>query len=94
MLRSRILAADKVSLDHELGVVTLDGDTLKISPDDHVMRNILEKPLWLIDGDLYAKDDPEKFIKSLYLHYKSAYFRATKAEDDGLPPTKSAGPLP
>ena len=48
-----------------------------------MMKKIKEKYILVeVDGNLReikAKDEPEKFLKYLWLEYKSAYLRATEA---------------
>ena len=67
-----------------VGTISWDGTDIVPSPhDDETLSKILQDPVFVSgpDGmvDVYASDDPEKFVRNLYKHYKSAYFNASKA---------------
>lgn len=70
--------------DEPVGTITWDeDDDFSIDPPDSVLlKNILKEPVF-IDGqeDLYATDDGSTFMLNLHKHYKSAYLRASEAEE-------------
>lgn len=84
MLRVTIYGLDN-GKDQKMGSIAWDGK--KLIPSNAMMRQIMQKPVWVADAsgieDVYAKDDPLRFLKSLHLHYKGIALRAGEAEDDG-----------
>jgi hypothetical protein len=55
----------------------------RLSVTDESLERVLRRPIFVnINNsleDIFPQDDPLLFIKSLWLHYKSPYFNASKA---------------
>ena len=79
--------------DRMAGVLRLQGGTVVPEPDSLLMRNILAEPVldWTEMRNYWPREQPEQFLRTLYLQYRSPYLRASKAiEDDrGETVTKS-----
>lgn len=68
--------------DALIGYVLLDGDTLSVLPEIPELEDILEEPIFMADGtDLYAKDDPKKFMENLSRHYRGTGMRASELQE-------------
>ena len=63
------------------GEVRWDGKAITISdPSSRRLDNLLTMPLHLPGGrELYPDDDPELFVRSLYLMYHGSYFHCEQA---------------
>ena len=69
--------------DKVLGSVVLDNGSLSSRgfESDVLSQNILGTPIQVGDGEpMESQEDPEKWMHSLYLHYRSAYLRASKVK--------------
>ena len=64
--------------DTQEGTIRWDGYIYRLEPETPLMQSILRDPIWAIDHELTAKDG-DQFMESLFLHYKSANLRASKA---------------
>ncbi len=70
---------DNNANDKQIGTITLTKGKLSVNVPSLVMRdNLLAAKIYDPNGPI-TSNTPEKWIKSLYKHYKSAYLRATKA---------------
>ncbi len=82
MLEVDILTLNDDGDDEMVGTIAYDGE-FHLTPDNDEMLAYLEIPLWEADGgEVYSGDDPERFMRGLVNHYKSAYCRATEARGD------------
>ena len=80
-MKVKILGIDKNGNDVDRGQIILEGGKLTANPKgDGLLNEIINSPILLSDGKV-TKDDPEKFIRGLYLHYKSAYLRVSKVSE-------------
>jgi len=83
-LRVRILTTDDAGDDKHEGDVLWDGHSMRVSPESHLMRTILEKRITApVDGVLrhLSADDRETFLHGLHKHYRSVGLRATRVEE-------------
>ncbi len=75
------------SQDVLAGRIIWDGEKLTLDPADSLLlRKILDVKISL-RGERITKDQPEKFLSALRLHYKSAYLRAGPLEKQSNVPT-------
>lgn len=70
----------------EYGAIIWDGEefTKVIGPEgsDEFFERLFEQPVILKNGkEVTAEEDPEKWFKNLYGHYKSVGLRATAPRD-------------
>ncbi len=68
--------------DSVAGSITWNGKNFQLFGNGPLMHNILSARIHLGDK-MIDKSNPEDFMHSLHLHYKSPYLRATEAEDTG-----------
>lgn len=72
--------------DERVGRLVWDGKVIKAQPQTQALLSVLEEPVEIYEGERLVEIDPklepEVFLRSLYLKYKSAYFRATKASEE------------
>ena len=78
-LKVEVYKLDNEGTDRKAGAIYLDGAELTASDDSQLLKNILELPIQSDGKRLYAKDDPERFMRSLHENYTSPYLRCTKA---------------
>jgi hypothetical protein len=72
----------------DVGTIVYDGKKITVhgtdaENSDELRRLAFEEPVYLpVEGkpmrDLYSAEDPELFMRTLSLHYKSPYFFAEK----------------
>jgi hypothetical protein len=65
----------------KVGDIIWDGKRMSTTaPDSTLIRNIMTQPVWLAGGqEVSAKDDPELFMRSLYLMYHNSYVHCERA---------------
>ncbi len=80
MLKVNIYYMDKG--EEAVGSIYWDGEGFKTeSGSKGLFDHILSRPVYVPDGgEVFSHEDPERWITNLFLHYKSPYLRATKAE--------------
>lgn len=70
--------------DEVIGTIKHDGTDYQLNPESsRTLQSILDEPYFANIGGKMTKvnkSDPEAFLENLYLCYKSAYLRASKAE--------------
>lgn len=84
-LKVEFYGLDNRGLDKLEGAITWDGSQLKTDPSDsNLLKNVLKIKVIAGEGDkqryITPEEDPEEWLKSLYMNYTSAYLRAGKAE--------------
>jgi hypothetical protein len=83
-LKVEVYGLDSEANDEKRGEIVWDGKQMTASDDSLLLKNIMSQPLWMKGGkELYAKDDPEFFMRSLCVHYSGSYVRCSKARNFG-----------
>jgi hypothetical protein len=61
------------------GEIIWDGEKMTSSNDSQLLKTIVEEPIGVKGKALFAKDDPELFMRSLCVAYSGSYVRCSKA---------------
>ena len=81
-----IYALDNEASDIEIGTLAYDGKKVYwVYLDDKESEYILHDPIYVNNEEVYANKEPERFMRNLYKHYKSAYLRATRPLSTDIP---------
>jgi len=78
-LKVAVYALNTEAVDEERGEIVWDGEKMTASNDSVLLKNIIELPIGAGGKKLFAKDDPELFMRSLHIYYTSPYLRVSKA---------------
>ncbi len=76
-LRAEVFSNEGSNVNKKVGALIYDGK--KITTEGIVAKNILSRSIFFKGGDLFAKDDPEAFIRNLFKEYSGTYIRVGKA---------------
>ena len=76
----------RTSGPEEIGALVLRGGRIVAEPPDSVaLKNVLDEPVWLPEGDgwwfIYPDTQPEEFLQALPMQYHGSYFWARQVED-------------
>jgi hypothetical protein len=88
-----MLTVDMYIGDERIGSISLDKGKFSLKRSfkyTELFREVMREPIYLPKNDnlvdIFAKDDPELFMKSLCLHYKSGMgLHATRAKEESGP---------
>ncbi len=66
-----------------VGVISLEGESLRAKPEDQRMRTILTEPVRDPETgeSVFASRDPKRFLRYLHLTYRSPYLWAGRVEN-------------
>lgn len=75
-----IYGLNKTGKDEKIGDIIYDGEKITTSSNSRLLKYIATEPITLRDMKQVKPDEePEKFMRSLYLAYHGSYVRAMRA---------------
>ncbi len=76
-LKAEVFSNEGSNVNKKVGALIYDGE--KITTEGLLAKKILSRSIFFKGGELFAKDDPEAFIKNLFKEYSGTYIRVSRA---------------